>query len=1461
MNRAPNRRVLGRLEKLESRQMLAAELVEFTTDSDPSTATKNAPNQRSSALSVDYHYLHHGKPIALSEMPNRMAVRWNGEPSPYLPSSVRPLRNAGPSVVVYSVTAPAVIGPNVQDMVRSFTEYDSEVPVFQNLQTKSEAVVFDEIIVALDATTNPESYFANQALIADYRRLDGTPDQFVARVHSTESTDTLSIANSLNNDANVQWAAPNFYQSWKRFAVPNDPRFGNQWHAENTGQGGGVDDADVDLPVAWDVNAGGSANIIVGIVDDGVATDHPDLFNHANPGEVADDGIDNDGNGWIDDVFGWNFVNNNNQSSYTSADPHGTSVAGVAAAIGNNGVGVAGAAYNSPVLSARIFDDGDVASDANIASALYYMGGRTADGTGTWRSADVVNNSWGGGGPSSAIESALQWGTTQGRLGDGVMYLFATGNDYGNVSQPAVLSSSIPGVVAVGATNNFAERSDYSNSGPEVDLVAPSNDLRAGYLAIDTTDIPGAQGYDPSDYTGTGANGFGGTSSATPLATGIAALALAELDNQNIDFSPAELRLWMRNNTDLFGGFYDLQSGHNDDFGYGRLNAGALLESIGKPEISVTDSTTDLIDNTSTVDFGDATIGQSSSQTLRIRNQGTSQLDLAALTSSSSEFSVLTQPSDLNLAVGESTTFEIAFHPSSAGAHSATITIPSNDADETNFEVPVIGNGLIASITGTVFDDFHGNAIKDADDYGVSDLSVFLDLDSDGQLTESNTSFNESPNLPITDNNTTSSVISVPPGTPARSVEVGVEITHSYTGDLTLSLMNPNGDTVVLANRVGGSGENYTGTFFADDATSSISSGAAPFTGRFRPAEPLSGIINGALDGNWTLDVRDDAGADTGTLLSWSLLFRDTEPIATTDPNGVYSFTGLDAGDYLVRQVVPSGWQSTTATSNNVTLQSVNDSQTGVDFGMAKHDRFYATVFDDPDSDGIIDTGDNGLVNEKIFIDTNSNGQLDGGLISNFVDQPNLAIQDVATSTATQSVTGIANATDLNLRIDLTHTFTGDLTGTLISPAGTRVTLFSNLGGGGNNYTNTIFDDDAANAISSGSPPFTGSFRPEQMLDSLLAENLNGTWSFEISDDAGGDIGTINEWELIIESEESSAVTDEFGNARIDLPIGSSDVRLIQPNNRDFTVPPDGRMNVTTTASPLFGNLFGTKDLSSTIVDRGIFYHNASGGNLSSAGDAEAARDGTKVALTEGIESSFSNYTNFNLGITGILFDIDGMPVTTTTGDLQSELQFATWNGIDAAGFVDLPGAVTPTVEFIDMGNDVTRVKVTFPDDSIKNTWLRTVISASAITGLATADVFYFGNVVADLGVGNTNTRIRVNALDTVAIRANQSIEPNSANADNPHDLNRDGRVNALDTVIVRANQEIAGIVAPITAPSNQSVQGLNIANSNQSDSNPTASLDTDSDDDSLDGASNSQSISPSVVATDEYFSSLSTGP
>lgn len=216
----------------------------------------------------------------------------------------------------------------------------------------------------------------------------------------------------------------------------------------------------------------------------------------------------------------------------------------------------------------------------------------------------------------------------------------------------------------------------------------------------------------------------------------------------------------------------------------------------------------------------------------------------------------------------------------------------------------------------------------------------------------------------------------------------------------------------------------------------------------------------------------------------------------------------------------------------------------------------------------------------------------------------------------------------------------------------------------------------------------------------------------------------------------------------------------------------------------------------STIAMRGLFYNNATGSSASTS-------ISDKVALLPGQASSFVNYSSFVLGLNGLVVDVSGLSATTSASELLSSLGFAIWDGISTVGFVALPGTAIPTVTIAGGAGagGSARITITFPNNTIQNTWLRVTVLANAATGLAANDVFYFGNVIGDVDTGNTATRLRVNALDTSAVRNNQSTGVNSVGVTNIYDINRDGRVNALDTSIVRNNQQPSGIVAPITAP------------------------------------------------------------
>ena len=278
----------------------------------------------------------------------------------------------------------------------------------------------------------------------------------------------------------------------------------------------------------------------------------------------------------------------------------------------------------------------------------------------------------------------------------------------------------------------------------------------------------------------------------------------------------------------------------------------------------------------------------------------------------------------------------------------------------------------------------------------------------------------------------------------------------------------------------------------------------------------------------------------------------------------------------------------------------------------------------------------------------------------------------------------------------------------------------------------------------------------------------------------------------------SDEVTLSGGTASFsDAAVGNN--KLVMINDLSLGGASAGNYTVNTTATTVADII-----ARGTIQNRALRYL---GTNLGTSAANNLATD--KTPLLPGQNSGFANYTNYSRGLNGVVIDIANFPASTTPAQLLASLQLAQWNGIAAGGFVALPGAAIPSVTVVFGGGagGSARVQIAFPDNTLQNTWLRVTVGAGLATALTNDDVFYFGNVIGDFGVGNILTglpasqRLRVNATDTGAVRSNQSTASNSAGVTNIYDVNRDGRVNATDTGIVRSNQQTAGIVAPITAP------------------------------------------------------------
>ncbi|MEG4861660.1 S8 family serine peptidase, partial [Microcoleus sp. K1-B1] len=296
----------------------------------------------------------------------------------------------------------------------------------------------------------------------------------------------------------------------------NDPGYSQLWALNNTGQTGGTADADIDAAEAWDIQQG-NPNLVIGVIDTGVDYNHPDLVENiwTNPGEIAGDGIDNDNNGYIDDVRGWDFAYNDNDPM--DVDGHGTHVSGTIAAKGNNGVGVTGVAWNANIMPLKFISDEGFGYTSDAILAINYA---TAKGV------KLTNNSWGGGGFSQSLYDAINTAGQQGAL-----FIAAAGNDYGqnNDITPAYPASyDLSNIISVASTTDTDALSSFSNYGATtVDLGAPGS-------GIYSTTPGGTYGFKD------------GTSMASPHVTGAAAL----LWSQNPTWTAQQVKNRLMQTTD-----------------------------------------------------------------------------------------------------------------------------------------------------------------------------------------------------------------------------------------------------------------------------------------------------------------------------------------------------------------------------------------------------------------------------------------------------------------------------------------------------------------------------------------------------------------------------------------------------------------------------------------------------------------------------------------------------------------------------------------------------------------------------------------------------------------------------------------------------------------------------------------------------------------------------------------------
>ena len=320
-----------------------------------------------------------------------------------------------------------------------------------------------------------------------------------------QAIDTLSAMKG------IEYVEPDFVV--RADAVPNDPSFSLLWGMQNTGQtvnaDPGVAGADARVTGAWDIVTGNSS-FVVAIIDSGTQLNHVDLAANiwSNAGEIAGNGIDDDANGYIDDVFGYDFFSRDNDPSDSG---HGTHTAGTVGAVGNNGIGVAGVAWNCKLMALRFLGPtGGFTSDAILAVQYAVQ-----------KQVKVSNNSWGGGGFSQALFDAIAASRAVNHV-----FVASAGNNAanGDITPSYPAAYNLDNIISVAATDNNDARASFSNYGPiSCDLGAPGVNILSSYGSATTYAY------------------LNGTSMAGPHVAGAAALVF--IQNPTMTYAQVKARI------------------------------------------------------------------------------------------------------------------------------------------------------------------------------------------------------------------------------------------------------------------------------------------------------------------------------------------------------------------------------------------------------------------------------------------------------------------------------------------------------------------------------------------------------------------------------------------------------------------------------------------------------------------------------------------------------------------------------------------------------------------------------------------------------------------------------------------------------------------------------------------------------------------------------------------------------
>lgn len=376
------------------------------------------------------------------------------------------------------------------------------LPGFNVMASEIEAVPGEYVVKFKDSFSVQKNYQVLSTELGKSYIKDIIPNLNVVVIKRPVFEIQHNVLKAIAQNANVDVVEPNFI--YKTSRLSNDPMLGELWGLINVGQLNGISGIDIGAEAAWDITIG-NKDIIVAVIDTGVDYTHPDIAPNMWVNEAEKNGlpgVDDDGNGIVDDIYGANFVN----ASLPTGDPkddngHGTHCSGTIGAAGNDGKGIVGVAWNVRIMGVKFLS---ASGGGSLDGALKGIDYATTNG------ARIMNNSWGGGGESATLKAAIE------RANDaGVLFIAASGNERNNNdSRPTFPANyNVPNVLSVAAVDSKGKLASFSNYGKNtVHVGAPGVGIK-------------------SSVTKDRYASFDGTSMAAPHVSGMAVLLLSNEPN------------------------------------------------------------------------------------------------------------------------------------------------------------------------------------------------------------------------------------------------------------------------------------------------------------------------------------------------------------------------------------------------------------------------------------------------------------------------------------------------------------------------------------------------------------------------------------------------------------------------------------------------------------------------------------------------------------------------------------------------------------------------------------------------------------------------------------------------------------------------------------------------------------------------------------------------------------------